>query len=255
MISIVTVAYNNISGLRESAKSIESQDYTGFKWIVVDGGSSDGSQEFVSNCPRVAKLISEPDEGIYDAMRKGLNEADTEYVMFLNAGDVLYGPGTLGRVSRVLSGHDVYFFDTLVESNGVSWGRIARPLQAARYSVPAIQQSTIYSVAVLKQISWPLDYRICGDYSMVAQLLARGASSRVIHQYLSRFRLGGVSTGSILKLCLEANRVQREDLALSLPVRILGFIRRFVSGYVVFAIHGASSLFARKSGYPDDEYR
>jgi putative colanic acid biosynthesis glycosyltransferase len=237
MISIVTVTYNNLPGLVETAQSIESQEFSNFRWIVVDGASTDGSQDFVSRSYRMAKLISEPDRGIYDAMRKGLEAADTEYVLFLNAGDVLHGPGVLAAACGALSGHDVYFFDTEVESKRMSWRRVARPLQAARYSVPAIQQSTIYSVRALKRVTWPTGYRICGDYSLVAQLLALGATSRVVHEYLSRFRLGGVSTHSVFRLCVEASRVQRECLSVPLPLRICGFLRRITTGYVVALMH------------------
>ena len=247
MISIVTVNYNNIAGLIETARSIESQEYAGFKWIVVDGGSTDGSQDFVSKCSRLARLISEPDEGIYDAMRKGLDEADTEYVLFLNAGDVLYGPEALAAASRALSGHDVYFFDTVVESRGMSWRRVARPLQAARYSVPAIQQSTIYRVPALNRVTWPSGYKVCGDYFMVAQLLALGATSSVVHEYLSRFRLGGISTQSVFRLCVEANRVQKECLSLPLLLRMGGFVRRMITGYVVQVMHYAAQRLNRKS--------
>lgn len=244
MISIVTVTFNNLAGLVETTRSIESQEYTGFRWIVVDGNSSDGSQEFVAGNPRLSRLISEPDRGIYDAMRKGLHEADTKYVLFLNAGDILSGPEALSVACRALSGHDVYFFDTLVESRGISWQRVARPLQSARYSVPSIQQSTIYRVSVLQRLQWPTDYRICGDYYVVAQLLANSSTSSVVHECLSRFRLGGISTHSVLQLCVEANRVQRECLSVPLITRMFGFLRRMASGYIVLAIHRAARLTA-----------
>lgn len=247
MISIVTVTYNNLAGLIETARSIESQEYPEFRWIVVDGASTDGSQQFVSGCSRLTRLVSEPDEGIYDAMRKGLTEVDTEYVLFLNAGDVLHGPRALAAASRIVSAHDVYFFDTAVESNGMSWRRVARPLGAARYSVPSIQQSTIYRVAVLRRLAWPSDYRICGDYFLAAQLLVVRATSCISHECLSRFRLGGISTQSVFRLCIEASRVQRECLSLSLPLRMGGFLRRMVTGYGVAAMHYMAQRVNRKS--------
>lgn len=247
MISIVTVAFNNRTGLEETARSIEAQKCDNFCWIVVDGNSSDGSQQTVARSPRISQLISEPDEGIYDAMRKGLAATSTEYVMFLNAGDVLNGPDALAAASRALGGHDVYFFDTLVESDGLSWQRAARPLRSARYSVPAIQQSTIYRAGVLRQLEWPQGYRVCGDYALAAQLLARGASSQVVHQRLSRFRLGGISTHSVLRLGVEASRVQKQFLFLPLVVRLGGFIRRICTGYVVKAVHHLARLVKRKS--------
>lgn len=208
-----------------------------FVWVVVDGGSSDGTRAYLAGQERVEKFISEPDGGIYDAMRKGLCLVETEYVLFLNAGDEFAGPSALIDACSILSSHDVYFFDTRIVSGDTSWLRKARALAAARYSVPAVQQSTIYRAEALRKIGWPDGYKVCGDYFLAAQFLARNSSSASYHITLSDFHVGGVSTNSFYLLCVEAWNIQKIVLSISLWRRCIDFVRRWITGLLVFLAH------------------
>ena len=104
-ITIITVAFNNVSGLVKTSLSIEMQNgFDDYKWVVVDGGSADGTQDFLAEkkaffAERLI-YISEPDLGLYDAMNKGLGIAGRRgYIVFMNAGDEFYSPETLREVS------------------------------------------------------------------------------------------------------------------------------------------------------------
>ncbi|KPA34233.1 hypothetical protein AMR50_0875 [Leptospira interrogans] len=89
-ISIITINLNNLEGLRKTLESVKSQTYTNFELIVVDGGSTDGSFEYLkSNLDLIKKFISEKDKGIYNAQNKGISLSKGEYLVFLNAGDTL----------------------------------------------------------------------------------------------------------------------------------------------------------------------
>ncbi len=91
-LSIITICYNNAEGLRETLRSTLDAQYSfdDFEQIVVDGGSTDGTAEILSEyAPRLSWYCSEPDNGIYDAMNKGAAHARGEYLLFLNSGDVL----------------------------------------------------------------------------------------------------------------------------------------------------------------------
>lgn len=89
-ISIITVNYNHKSGLERTMKSVLCQNCSDFEYIIVDGGSKDGSKEMICNHNHNTffKWVSEPDCGTYDAMNKGLKMATGDYVLFLNSGDV-----------------------------------------------------------------------------------------------------------------------------------------------------------------------
>ncbi|MBL0394124.1 glycosyltransferase [Ramlibacter monticola] len=219
--------------MRRTANSVLTQTFGEFEWLVIDGASSDGTVEFCRLLGPACLCISEPDNGIYDAMRKGLEKASGAYVVFLNAGDELAGPNALGEAVEHLDGANVVFFSTLIRGFGGDRLRRPRPLSAATYSVPAIQQSTFYNVEILRGLQWPVDYKICGDYFLAAQLLRQGCTHRSIPKVVSIFALGGVSTGSFLRLASEAWAVQDQVLGLGLPVRITSACRRVLTGLAV----------------------
>lgn len=96
-LSIITVCLNEREGIKKTCESILSQTWQDFEWIVIDGGSTDGTLDILSEYP-VTHLVSEPDEGVYQAMNKGINLARGKYVFFLNGGDYFYRPDVLSEV-------------------------------------------------------------------------------------------------------------------------------------------------------------
>lgn len=98
-LSIITVKLNNRDGLKRTIDSVVSQTFTDYEWIVIDGGSTDGSRELIEQYQdHFAYWCSEPDKGIYNAMNKGIAHAKGEWLQFLNSGDVLYSNNTLASV-------------------------------------------------------------------------------------------------------------------------------------------------------------
>lgn len=90
-LSIITVNLNNRDGLKRPIDSVVSQTFTNYEWIVIDGGSTDGSRELIEQYSNhFAYWCNEPDKGIYNAMNKGIAHAKGEWLQFLNSGDVLY---------------------------------------------------------------------------------------------------------------------------------------------------------------------
>ena len=97
--SIITVTYNAASVLEPTLKSIAAQTYRNFEFLLLDGGSSDGTVEMVLNSGvEIATLVSERDKGLYDAMNKGIERATGDYLCFLNAGDSFRTPDVLEKV-------------------------------------------------------------------------------------------------------------------------------------------------------------
>lgn len=117
--SIITINYNNASGLKKTIESVMSQDYRDFEYIVIDGNSSDGSQDVLNNYrDRIAFALSESDSGIYNAMNKGILAAENDYLLFLNSGDTLLEKETLSKVDRLIDGSiDIYYGNQIFMSN------------------------------------------------------------------------------------------------------------------------------------------
>ncbi len=98
-LSIITINKNNASGLEKTIRSVISQSFKDFEYIVVDGDSTDGSKEIIARYRDVINItISEPDTGIYNAMNKGAKHAHGEYLLFLNSGDTLYSDAVIEDV-------------------------------------------------------------------------------------------------------------------------------------------------------------
>ena len=99
MLSIITINLNNCDGLKRTIDSVICQTFTDYEWIVIDGGSTDGSRELIEQySDHFAYWVSEPDKGIYNAMNKGITQTKGEWILFLNSGDYLYGKNTLAEI-------------------------------------------------------------------------------------------------------------------------------------------------------------
>lgn len=111
-ISIITVNLNNRAGLKKSIDSVIAQTNKRFEWIIIDGGSTDGSRELIeTHADSVSYWSSAPDNGIYSGMNKGIRASHGEYLLFLNSGDALCNPNVISRVTPLLQGKDFYVGD------------------------------------------------------------------------------------------------------------------------------------------------
>lgn len=109
-LSIITVNLNNCAGLQRTIDSILAQTWRDFEWIVIDGGSTDGSKELIERYAEYFSYwVSEPDNGIYNAMNKGIRMAKGEYLNFMNSGDRFAGPEVLRDVFENLSPADIVY--------------------------------------------------------------------------------------------------------------------------------------------------
>lgn len=121
ILSIITINLNNVDGLKKTAKSVVEQTYRDMEWIVIDGGSTDGSKEFIESCAdQISYWVSEPDAGVYNAMNKGIKHAKGKYIQFLNSGDCLLSNDILEEVFATEHDADVLYTDCyLVENDRV----------------------------------------------------------------------------------------------------------------------------------------
>jgi glycosyltransferase involved in cell wall biosynthesis len=121
-LSIITVNKNNAAGLEKTMQSVVMQTFTDFEYIIIDGGSDDGSIEVIKKyADKITYWVSEPDAGIYNGMNKGIKQARGDFCLFLNSGDWLIEAETLRNVFEEIAGlveADVYYSDRVC-SNGI----------------------------------------------------------------------------------------------------------------------------------------
>lgn len=250
LFSLITVVFNDLIGLQVTKDSILCQECTDFEWIIIDGGSSDGTKEFIERLgPRVSKWLSEKDTGIYDAMNKGLSLAEGTFTVFMNAGDSFRDSSTV----RIVKDHimatspmpDVVFGgSTLILRNGTHIYRPPRDVD--RYiwhGLPAYHQATYYKSSRLKATPYDLSYRICGDYYLVAKLYLQGIRPSYLNVSLVNFRVGDTSYRAPIKLIMEPYHIQKNILGLSLLSRTASMAKRLIS---LLAVALLSHPLARK---------
>jgi len=175
-ISVVTVCLNAVDGLRSTSLSLMEQSFESFEWVVIDGGSTDGTIAFLNDFPDLRlRFISEPDGGIYDAMNKGLAMAAGRWVIFLGAGDTLYSSDTLTACSDRLhhAPKDCSFAYGGVSYSGTRtrvmyWNsEKTRHFEDLTFSVPS--HSSIFFRLSMLQRHFDPSFRILGDRLFMLQ--------------------------------------------------------------------------------------
>jgi putative colanic acid biosynthesis glycosyltransferase len=182
LISVITINLDDAPGLRATALSVAAQERPPDEWIVIDGGSADGS---IAVIREFAHLIhcwtSAPDRGVYDGMNRGLRCAQGRYVLFMNAGDRFAGPDSLAGIAAALRaspGVDLVFGGTILAlPSGRRLYRPPRPAARLRHGLPAYHQATVIRRAAHLIAPYDLALRISGDYGAIATLISRGAST------------------------------------------------------------------------------
>lgn len=199
-ISIITINKDNAVGLERTIQSVISQNYNHIEYIVIDGGSKDGSQCVIERYANaITHSVCEPDEGIYDAQNKGASLATGEYLLFLNAGDTLCVPDVVERAFGLCQNEQLLFGSLVVEDAG---GAVSQrdPFDDIRMQLIAdsvwhpctfIESRLFQSVGGYRKH----EYGITADHEFFIRVIYRGkATSKKLPFPVSRFNLEGISS-------------------------------------------------------------
>lgn len=196
-LSIITINYNNCDGLKKTIDSIVSQSTKDFEWIVIDGGSNDGSRELIEKCSsRISYWVSEPDKGIYNAMNKGIDQAHGDYLLFLNSGDWLYDNTSLERcfahdfTADVMYGDCVFYYDNQKVKHRYPSTLTFEFLYRSSLS----HCSSFIKREVLAKEHYNEEYKIVSDLEFWVKLAFLGGSFCHLDEYVSVFDTTGISS-------------------------------------------------------------
>ena len=208
-ISLLTVSYNSATTIADTINSVLSQDYPDIEYIIVDGNSTDETQQIIQSYhDRITKWISEPDQGIYDAMNKAIKMATGDVIGIINSDDFYTHKGVLSQVARTLQEKsvdavygDLTFVDpddlkrTVRKYSSMNW----TPEKFAWGFMPAHPTFFVHRSWYEKAGFFKTDYKIAADYEMLIRLLY---VHRVSHAYIPEnmvvMRKGGVSSSSLM---------------------------------------------------------
>lgn len=183
-LSVITVNYNNVVGLKNTINSViqNKLQYDGFEYIVIDGGSFDGSTDIIrENSRYIDYWISEVDDGIYNAMNKGVRSSNGKYCLFLNSGDILYKDNVISRIlPHLKSGEDYISGIEIMYKDGHPYvlqlpPRKVSPLFFLKSSLR--HQATFIRRSTLIDIPYDENYKLVSDWKHSSEVLAVGHGS------------------------------------------------------------------------------
>lgn len=183
LISVVTVCYNAVNEIEKTILSVLNQTYDNIEYIVIDGGSNDGSVDIIkkyADC--IAYWVSEPDRGIYDAMNKGIRAAKGEWINFMNAGDRFENMGVLEQFSEynLIYLKAVYGNTKFVTKQGVGY-RTAKDVHYISKDMPTSHQSFFIRTEIAKEFRFDLKYKYAADYHMIYAIYRKYGPKSVAH--------------------------------------------------------------------------
>lgn len=216
-LTIITVNFNNQAGLEQTIRSVKAQSWQDFEWIVIDGGSTDGSRQLIEqNAERFAFWCSERDSGIYNAMNKALARAQGDYVNFMNSGDWFADENVLEHVFSQEQTADVLYGDIRRYVNGkqIDEVRYQKQLSLYYFYISNINhQASFIRRETFAGHPYDETRRICADSKHFIRLMFEGATFLHLGIYVAHVDATGCSnTMANLEKIRKEKRANLEDV-------------------------------------------
>ena len=232
-ISVVTVCYNTEKSIEQTMLSVLNQTYPNVEYIVIDGGSTDGTVDIIKKYAHlIAYWVSEPDGGIYDAMNKGIAHASGDYILFMNSGDMFYENNTLTNIYPLISQNtDAMFLgDILCIYEGRELGIVhAQKKYSAWSSAP--HQGLFLPTQFLKNDCYDCQFKILADRELFLRILHKyNIPSYLLRKVISIYDLGGISSNrkNALQIFQEAYAINKKYGNRPFPVVCKEFFKSIV---------------------------
>ena len=196
LISVVTICYNAKNDLEKTILSVLSQTYQDIEYIIIDGGSTDGTVDIIHKySERLFYWISEPDKGIYDAMNKGMDRATGSWINFMNAGDTFCDNEVIKNIFGYndLSDYSVIYVDCYVSKLNQLQYLKASSMKKVHVQMPFCHQSSFIRKTRLR---FSIDLKIAADYQMIYEYYRMNGISSFLYisKPISVFDATGIST-------------------------------------------------------------
>lgn len=215
-ITLITVCFQAEDYLENCIQSVLQQDYPNIEYIIIDGGSQDGTPDIIRKYEnKLSKWVSEADEGLYDAMNKGINMASGEVIGFLHADDLYEHASVISRVMEAFQDDKIgTVYGDLVYVEADNTDQITRYYPARDFHINKFRKGMMPphpTFFVRKSLyeefgGFDMSYRICADFDLMVRILYREkVASAYLPEVLVRMRNGGISTSS-LKSTLTINK-------------------------------------------------
>lgn len=247
LISIIIVTFNAGEKICKTFKSIILQEFTDYEIIVIDGGSTDGTVEYLlSFKSKIAYFVTEPDNGIYDAMNKGINMAHGQYCLFLNSGDIFYSENSLLLVGGRLQNNcdaGILACGAVYDYEGIGQQKFSP--QFAQLPYKFCHQSIFFRTDIIRSYSYDTHYKFAGDSELLYRLIQNGVELFVYDITLVKEEAGdGVTFHNLYASAQELYSIpylqyhlNRFKINIQLQkIRIYSFLIKILSIKIIFYI-------------------
>ena len=195
LFSIVVVSYNTKKDFIKTISSIKKQTFRNYEIIIVDGLSTDGTVDYIKKIKgKKIKAIIKKDQGIYDAMNKGVKKSKSEWVIFLNSGDVFHNNKVLKKISKKqIDNKDILFGDSIVDNGYFNFIVKAKMFEKNTFLMPFCHQSSIVRRNLLLKYQFSLNYKIASDFDFFENFSNKNFSFFYIKTIVSKVSGSGLS--------------------------------------------------------------
>lgn len=199
-LSIITVNLNNIGGLQKTFESVFNQLFSDYEYIVIDGGSTDGSVDIIAqNAIKISYWISERDNGIYHAMNKGIQVSKGEYILFLNSGDSFVDNNVLKNIFKEENVEDILWGVNLLSRNGHVVDKSPSPEKLTLkffYKQTLPHQSTFIKRSLFKKYGiYEESLKIHADFDFwIRTIVLNNCTTKRLNVLVTIYNLEGISS-------------------------------------------------------------
>lgn len=226
-VSVIIPLYNNRDCVGKAIQSVVAQEYPCVELIVIDGGSTDGSQEIVLDYgERITFFLSEKDTGIYDAMNKGIDKATGDWLFFLGSDDTLE-PGVLKGIAAYLSASKTLIYGDVLFENGWRFPSFFSPRTIFQNTVH--HQGAFYHRTLFDNFRYDTHLRILSDYELNLIIYQRKMPTQKVPMVIARCGDGGASSQIQLSI-LETNYVRSKYVKSELLNWLLSILLKIYYG-------------------------
>ncbi len=206
LISIVTVSFNAVETIEQTILSVVNQMYPNIEYIVIDGGSTDGTVDIIKKySDKIAYWVSEPDRGIYDAMNKGIDKATGRWINFMNCGDWFYTNDVIQSVVPHLEKADVFYGNMVIQNGRIRYIVLPESLNRLSEHLVFCHQSAFVRTELLKNNPFDLSYKYVADYALFYRLYKKGCDFLYANITINYYEIDNGATASHVLACLREN--------------------------------------------------
>ncbi|CAK8711428.1 hypothetical protein GCAAIG_00720 [Candidatus Electronema halotolerans] len=208
-ITVITVVLNDASNVEKTFFSVANQSYSEIEHVIIDGGSVDETVDIIKdyikkNQERNILFLSEKDDGIYDAMNKGIYLATGKYIVFMNCGDIFFDDTVIEKFASEQHQDDFVFGNTILRKQDEKEIICKAEIENILKKMPFVHQSCFVRATLQKRLKFDTSFRISADYDFLLRAYKKGCTFKKLDRFIAIHKTDGISNSSVFQVSIES---------------------------------------------------